>query len=121
MQEEYSVFVDSISFDTTYRSNKDYRPLPLFVGYNHQRDMVIFGAALLFDERSTTFQWLFEMFDKCMGVKEPTSIFKDQAATIAAGTRAIYPMPVIYHGLCTFHILNNAARNLGSLCEKVQI
>ncbi|CAN1785071.1 hypothetical protein LINPERHAP1_LOCUS16759, partial [Linum perenne] len=28
-------------------------------------------------------------------------------------------MPVTYHGLCTFHILNNAARNLGSLCDKV--
>ncbi|CAN1803930.1 Protein FAR1-RELATED SEQUENCE 5, partial [Linum perenne] len=95
---EFSVFGDSISFDTTYRTNKDYRPLALFVGYNHHRDMVIFGAALLFDETSATFEWLFEMFDKCMGGKKPTSIFTDQAAAIAAGIRAIYPMPVTYHG-----------------------
>ncbi|CAN1332045.1 Protein FAR1-RELATED SEQUENCE 7, partial [Linum perenne] len=62
-----AVFGDSISFDTTYRTNKDYRPLALFVWYNHHRDMVIFGAALLFDETSETFEWFFRMFDKCMG------------------------------------------------------
>ncbi|CAN1247606.1 Protein FAR1-RELATED SEQUENCE 9 [Linum perenne] len=56
MQEEYSVFGDSISFDTTYRTNKGYRPLALFVGYNHHRYMVIFGVALLFDKTSATFQ-----------------------------------------------------------------
>ncbi|CAN1319394.1 Protein FAR1-RELATED SEQUENCE 9 [Linum perenne] len=67
MPEEYSMFGDSISFDTTYRTNKDYMPLSLFVGYNHHRDMVIFGDALLFDEMLATFQWLFGMFDKCMG------------------------------------------------------
>ncbi|CAN1347701.1 Protein FAR-RED IMPAIRED RESPONSE 1 [Linum perenne] len=67
MREEFSVFGDSISFDTTYRTNKDYRPLALFVEYNHHRDMVIFGAALLFDEMTATSEWLFQMFDKCMG------------------------------------------------------
>ncbi|CAN1261811.1 hypothetical protein LINPERPRIM_LOCUS11012 [Linum perenne] len=83
--------------------------------------MVIFGAALLFDEMSATFKWLFEIFDKCMrGKKKSTSIFTDQATAIVVGIRAIYHMSVTYHGLSTFHILNNAVRNLGSLCDKVQ-
>ncbi|CAN1248199.1 hypothetical protein LINPERPRIM_LOCUS6642 [Linum perenne] len=39
----------------------------VFIGYNHHKDMVIFDVALLFDEMSANFQWLFGMFNKCMG------------------------------------------------------
>ncbi|CAN1293423.1 Protein FAR1-RELATED SEQUENCE 3 [Linum perenne] len=63
MREEYKVFGDSISSDTTYQTNKDYKPLAVFVGYNHHRELVIFGASLLFDEKTKTFEWQFKTFE----------------------------------------------------------
>ncbi|CAN0872157.1 Protein FAR1-RELATED SEQUENCE 5 [Linum grandiflorum] len=38
----------------------------------------------------------------------------DQCAAIRAGLRTVFPDS--FHGLCTFHILQNAPKNLGSLC-----
>ncbi|XP_038706379.1 protein FAR1-RELATED SEQUENCE 5-like [Tripterygium wilfordii] len=43
---DYVAFGDVITFDTTYGTNKELRPLGVFTGFNHHREMVIFGAAL---------------------------------------------------------------------------
>ena len=51
----YRLFGDVVSFDTMYRTNKEYRPLAMFVGFNHLRESVIFGVALLYDETIDTF------------------------------------------------------------------
>jgi zinc finger SWIM domain-containing protein 3 len=40
---DYKLFGDVVSFDTTYRTNKEYRLLAMFVEYNHYREVVIFG------------------------------------------------------------------------------
>jgi zinc finger SWIM domain-containing protein 3 len=63
-------FGDVITFDTTYKTNKDYRPLGVFVGLNNHRQTVIFGATLLYDETTPSFQWLFETFFKAMSEKK---------------------------------------------------
>ncbi|CAN0838722.1 Protein FAR1-RELATED SEQUENCE 5 [Linum grandiflorum] len=87
MRADYKVFGDSISFDTTYRTNEHYRPLAMFVGYNHNRRVCLFGAALLYDEMTKTFKWLFKTFKTCMEGRVPKTIFTDQAAAITAGIR----------------------------------
>lgn len=71
---DYTLFGDVVSFDTTYRTNKEYRPLAMFVGFNHHREVVIFGAALLYDEIIESFQWLFETFFEAMSRKKPNTI-----------------------------------------------
>ena len=78
MQRDYVVFGDFVSFDTTYRTNDEHRPLGVFVGVNHHSSSVVFGAYLLFDETTQTFRWLFEMFFECMNVKAFESLFTDQ-------------------------------------------
>ncbi|CAN0838719.1 Protein FAR1-RELATED SEQUENCE 7 [Linum grandiflorum] len=113
MRADYKVFGDSISFDTTYRTNEHYRPLAMFVGYNHNRRVCLFGAALLYDEMTKTFKWLFKTFKTCMEGRVPKTIFTDQAAAITAGIRL--PAPDTFHAVCTFHINQNAKKNLGSL------
>ncbi|CAL1402244.1 unnamed protein product [Linum trigynum] len=115
MRMDYHYFGDSISFDTTYRTNKEYRPLALFVGFNNHHQLTVFAAALLYDETTATFEWLFDQFLKCMGGVRPLSMFTDQAAAIAAGIRSVFPD--CFHGLCTWHIAQNAVVNLGSLCD----
>ncbi|XP_050374533.1 protein FAR1-RELATED SEQUENCE 5-like [Argentina anserina] len=52
---DYGMFGDVVSFDTTYKINEANRPFAVFVGLNHHRQMVIFGAALMYDETATSF------------------------------------------------------------------
>ena len=47
---DYSHFDDVITFDTMYGTNRDARPLGVFLGLNHHRETVVFGGALLYDE-----------------------------------------------------------------------
>jgi hypothetical protein len=51
--------------------------LAMFVGLNHQLLNVVFGQALLRDESSDSFEWLFKMFKACMGGREPHVLLTD--------------------------------------------
>jgi hypothetical protein len=64
-------FGDVITFDTTHKTNKHRMPLAMFVGSNHQLQDTVFGPALLRDESSESFEWLFLTFKTCMGVRDP--------------------------------------------------
>ncbi|XP_062014137.1 protein FAR1-RELATED SEQUENCE 5-like [Rosa rugosa] len=45
---DYGQFGDVFSFDTTYKINKSNRPLAVFVRFNHHRETIIFGVALMY-------------------------------------------------------------------------
>jgi zinc finger SWIM domain-containing protein 3 len=47
---DYACFGDAISFDTTFETNKFKMPFAPILGTNHHKQIIIFGAALLFDE-----------------------------------------------------------------------
>ncbi|KAK4608137.1 hypothetical protein RGQ29_001804 [Quercus rubra] len=79
-------------------SDVEYRPLAMFVGFNHHRESTIFGAALLYDETIDTFQWLFEAFFEAMSGKKPNTIFTDQDPAMAKAIALV--MPNTYHRLC---------------------
>jgi hypothetical protein len=64
-------FGDVITFDTTHKTNKHRMPLAMFVGSNHQLQNVVFGQALLRDESTESFEWLFTTFKECMGGHQP--------------------------------------------------
>ncbi|XP_058196881.1 protein FAR-RED IMPAIRED RESPONSE 1-like [Rhododendron vialii] len=73
----------------------------------------IFGAALLYDETADSFEWLFKTFLHAMSGKKPTTIFTDQDAAMAKAISNV--MPDVSHGLCTFHLNQNALKHLGYL------
>jgi zinc finger SWIM domain-containing protein 3 len=75
---DYAHFGDVITFDTTFGTNKEHRPFGVFVGFNHFRETVIFGASLLYDETFDSFKWLFEAFLSVHNEKQPRTIFTDQ-------------------------------------------
>ncbi|XP_028073729.1 protein FAR1-RELATED SEQUENCE 5-like [Camellia sinensis] len=110
---DYGIFGDAVSFDTTFRTNKEYCLLALFTGFNHFRMTVIFGAALLYDEITASFEWLFETFLHAMSGKKPISFFTNQNHEMAKAISKI--MPKVFHGLCTFHLMQNALKHLGYL------
>ncbi|XP_028094045.1 protein FAR1-RELATED SEQUENCE 5-like [Camellia sinensis] len=109
---DYSLFGDFVSFDTTYRTHKDYRPLAVFVGFNNYRKTVIFGAALLYDETIASFEWLFKSFLDAMSGKQPKTIFTDQDPAMTKAISLV--MPNTFHRICTWHMRRNAIKHLGS-------
>ena len=84
---DYAHFGDVVTFDTTFGTNKEYRPFGVFVGFNHFRETVIFGAALLYDETRASFTWLFEAFLAAHNGKQPRAIFADQEAAMGNAVR----------------------------------
>ncbi|KAL5581286.1 hypothetical protein UlMin_013728 [Ulmus minor] len=107
---DFNDFGDIVCFDTTYRLHKDYRPFAPFIGINHHKQMVIFGAALLYDETVESYKWLFQTFTEAMSGKKPKTILTDQDATI---TEAInLGFPETQHRMCAWHVYQNALKQL---------
>jgi len=64
---DYEIFGDVLSFDTTYQTNKEHRPLASFVGFNNHRKMIVFGGALMYDETSESFSGCSKHFlEQCL-------------------------------------------------------
>ncbi|XP_042501706.1 protein FAR1-RELATED SEQUENCE 5-like [Macadamia integrifolia] len=112
---DYAHFGDVISFDTTFRTNKECRPFGLFAGFNHHRGCTVFGAALLYDETAESFEWLFEVFAEAHGGKKPKTIFTDQDKAMARALKEVWPQT--WHGLCTWHLMQNGITHLGHMMK----
>ncbi|XP_062179535.1 protein FAR1-RELATED SEQUENCE 5-like [Phragmites australis] len=93
-----------------YFHNKDSRPFGVFVGFNHFRETVVFWAALMYDESVDSFKWLFETFLSTHNQKKPRTIYTDQ--DVAMGKAITDVLPETWHGLCTWHIMQNAIKHL---------
>ena len=50
---DYTYFGD---VTTTYYTNKEFRLLVVFLGFNHHQEVMIFGAPLLYDESTKSFK-----------------------------------------------------------------
>ncbi|XP_040364377.1 protein FAR1-RELATED SEQUENCE 5-like [Rosa chinensis] len=105
-----SLFGDVLCFDTTYRTNEYGRPFAPFVGVNYHKQTTLFGAALLYDETTESFIWLFETFLSAMSGKQPMTILTDQSVAMARAIKEVFPQAT--HRLCVWHFYQNAAKNL---------
>ena len=113
---DYAYFGDVVSFDTTFGTNKESRPFGVFVGFNHFRETVVFGAVLLYDETFESFKWLFQTFLKAHSGKQPKTIYTDQDSAMGKAVKEVFLEA--WHGLCTFHIVQNAAKHLNEANEE---
>ncbi|XP_047333567.1 protein FAR1-RELATED SEQUENCE 5-like [Impatiens glandulifera] len=113
MRADYGHFGDVICFDTTCMKNNEGRPIALFEGVNHHKQTIIFGVALLYDETSLSFEWLFDTFSRVMGEKKPTTILTDQDAAIAKAL--VLRWPETHHRLCIWQIYQNATIHLSGV------
>ncbi|KAK3229329.1 hypothetical protein Dsin_001210 [Dipteronia sinensis] len=71
---EYKCFEDVLVFDTTYKKNAYGKPLVLFVDANNHSATCVFGAALLLDEKFTSYKWTLTKLMDSVGNKHPLSI-----------------------------------------------
>jgi len=106
MREDYNIFGDVVVFDTTYRTNKYDMICAPFVGMNHHNKNIMLGCGFILNERIESFIWLFRTFLSSMEGKHPRTIMTDQAPSIAAAIRLVFPQAK--HRLCIWHIIENS-------------
>lgn len=87
----YSFFGDTITFDTTYRTNRYRVPFAPFTGWNHHGQPLLFGCALLLNESESSFVWLFQTWLAAMSGRRPISITTDQDRIIRAAVSQAFP------------------------------
>lgn len=113
---DYGDFGDVVCFDTTYRLNKDWRPLVLFFGINNHKQVLVFGAGFLYDDTAQSFKWLFQAFIKAMSGKTPKTLLSDKDAVISEAISSEFPET--HHRLCTWHIYQNALKHLSQVVAR---
>ncbi|KAL3691226.1 hypothetical protein R1sor_004877 [Riccia sorocarpa] len=96
-------FGDVFIFDTMYKLNKYDMLFAVFTGFSNHGQTLLLGAALLRNETTPTFQWLFEEWHKTVRIN-PVSILTNQDRSI---TEAICSkLPTTKHCFCTWHIMS---------------
>lgn len=107
---EYGHFGDVVCLDTSCARNKGFRPLVQFVGLNNHRQVVIFGAAFLYDDSVSSFKWLVRTFVEAMSGKRPKFILSDQDATVVEAIHAV--LPETSHCICAWQMYLIALKHL---------
>ncbi|XP_057426359.1 protein FAR1-RELATED SEQUENCE 5-like [Lotus japonicus] len=107
---DYGVFGDVLAFDATYRKNKYSCPLVVLSGVNHHNRTIVFGTAIVSDEKEETYVWLLEKFVDAMKGKALVSVITDGCKSMRNAIRRVFPDA--HHRLCAWHLLENAGRNV---------
>ncbi|RYR52432.1 hypothetical protein Ahy_A06g027352 [Arachis hypogaea] len=84
-------------------------PFGSFVGVNHHGMSTLLGCALLRNEDTRTFEWLFRTWLKCMG-KAPICVITDQSLQMRSALETT--LPHTRHRWCIWHILNKIPNKL---------
>ncbi|KAL7108430.1 hypothetical protein ACP275_06G111700 [Erythranthe tilingii] len=107
---EYGHFGDVICLDTSCTRNPNSRPFVQFIGLNNHRQVVLFGAAFLYDDTVNSFKWLFRTFVEAMAGKKPKFILSDQDATVVQAIHAV--LPETNHYICAWQMYLIALKHL---------
>ncbi|XP_052627548.1 protein FAR1-RELATED SEQUENCE 5-like [Lactuca sativa] len=109
-RDDFTKFGDVVVFYVTYMTNKFKMPFAPFTGVNHHGQSILFGGALLENEKEETFVWLFEHFLKCMFSKYPNAIITDQDKAMGNAIKKVFPDA--RHRFCAWHIKKHELEHL---------
>ncbi|XP_072992246.1 protein FAR1-RELATED SEQUENCE 9-like [Typha latifolia] len=109
----YYYFGDAVTFDTSFKENRDLLPFLMFTGVNHHLQSVVFGYALLTDESEASFIWLFEKWIAAMGARHPTSLITVYSEPMGAAISKMFPET--HHRFCRWHILGRCKERLANI------
>ncbi|XP_015571867.1 protein FAR1-RELATED SEQUENCE 5 [Ricinus communis] len=112
----YTYFGDTVTFDTTYRSNRYRLPFAPFTGVNHHGQPVLFGCAFLINETEASFIWLFNTWLTAMSGRHPVSITTDHDAVIRSAIMQVFPNTC--HRFCKWHIFKKCQEKLSHVFLK---
>ncbi|XP_057423527.1 protein FAR1-RELATED SEQUENCE 5-like isoform X2 [Lotus japonicus] len=107
---DYDHFGDVICLDTTCRTNRDLRPFVQILGVNHHKQVLIFGAAFLYDGTIESFNWLLRTFINAMSGKKPRAIITEQEAVVIEAVNTVLPEST--HSTCVWQMYENTLKHL---------
>ncbi|PNT75050.1 hypothetical protein BRADI_1g26980v3 [Brachypodium distachyon] len=112
---DFRSFGDVVCFDTTYELNVYGRPFALFVGVDNHKQLLVFGAALLYDDSIQSLKWVFQAFADAMRARQPKTILIDERSACAIAAAEVWPGS----NYCTsvWHIYHNSKRHLKQVFE----
>ncbi|CAJ2665675.1 unnamed protein product [Trifolium pratense] len=111
----YEYFGEVVTFDTTYLTNKYDMPFAPFVGVNHHGQSMLLGCALLSNEDTETFTWLFSAWLECMHGRSPNAIITDQDRAMKNAIEVVFPKA--RHRWCLWHLMKKVPEKLGRHSE----
>ena len=109
----YTYFGDTVTFDTTYRTNRYRVPFAPFTGWNHHGQPILFGCALLLNESESSFVWLFQTWLAAMSSRHPISITTDQDRIIRSAVLQVFPQT--RHRFCKWNVFREAQEKLSDV------
>ncbi|XP_027077880.1 protein FAR1-RELATED SEQUENCE 5-like isoform X1 [Coffea arabica] len=112
----YTYFGDTVTFDSTYRSNRYRLPFAPFTGVNHHGQPVLFGCALLINESEASFVWLFKTWLAAMSGKLPISITTHHDRVIRSAVTQVFPE--VRHRFCKWHIFKECQEKLSPMLSE---
>ncbi|XP_062189188.1 protein FAR1-RELATED SEQUENCE 5-like [Phragmites australis] len=115
---DFRTFGDVVLFDTTYGLNGYGRPFALFVGVDNHKQLLVFGAALLYDESIQSLKWVFEVFADAMRARQPQTILIDERPECAIAAAEVWPGS--NHCTSVWHIYHNSKRHLKQVFESTK-
>ncbi|ONI25239.1 hypothetical protein PRUPE_2G291000 [Prunus persica] len=118
MVSDYDHFGDVVCLDTVCRADKNCLPFVQFVGVNNHKQVVIFSAALLYDDTVQSYKWLFQTFVESMSGKKPKAILTDQDAAIVEAINSV--LPETDHRICTWQMCQNALKHLNHIVKDTE-
>ncbi|CAG8686674.1 4561_t:CDS:2, partial [Dentiscutata heterogama] len=115
---QYMRFHDTIVYDNTYKSNYFSMPFGVFIGVTNNGLSYCAAGALLRDEMSLSFEWLFESFIRIFGTAPNTILTDNDLAMSDAIHSVLTNKHGTKHGLCIWHMLKNIRSNMTSKLGK---
>ncbi|XWS48406.1 hypothetical protein CRYUN_Cryun13aG0073700 [Craigia yunnanensis] len=115
---DYNYFGDVVLLDTSCQTNKDFKPFVQFIGVNNHYQVVIFAAALLYDDTVESLKWLFHTFLEAMSGKKPKVILTDQDSTVVEAISSV--LPETSHHICVWQLHQNALKHLSYMLKDAE-
>ncbi|XP_074323269.1 protein FAR1-RELATED SEQUENCE 5-like [Apium graveolens] len=109
----YMNFGDVATFDSTYRTNRYVMPFILITVVKYHYQNILFGFALIRDEKETTYRWVLKAWLEAVDNKTHITIITDQ--DIALSNAIAEVMPNTNHTYCTWHISRKFPEKLSTL------
>ncbi|XP_076881034.1 protein FAR1-RELATED SEQUENCE 5-like [Bidens hawaiensis] len=114
-KKNYLAFGDIISFDATFKINKNNMFFVPFTAIDNQCRNVTVGAALLSSESIESYSWLLKVFLDSFGIA-PKVVVTNQDP--AMKQEISFVLPNSRHRLCMWHIMKKLADKVGAtLCN----
>ncbi|XP_074356718.1 protein FAR1-RELATED SEQUENCE 5-like [Apium graveolens] len=88
-------------------------PFIPITGVNHHYQNILFGFALIRDEKETTYRWVLKTWLEAVDNKPPITIITDQDITLSNVISEV--MPNTNHTYCTWHISSKFPEKLSTL------